>query len=228
MLTEQQRAEIHAALEQTNGDRAAAARLLGMDTKQLAQHIHNTRDLRACWSQKKPEPPTECEIIHREASTGLLPVTGGNLFTEAEALQKEDDALKKGLSALGIGGNLVELAHSLQQFQSKHFTRVIELMGGGLTRRFLKIEEAIDDIDQALRLLDPTCPEDVAREQILRQDRAALIDLQQKCYDRVNKAALTQAIIKEKQKAGHAPDRGKPGFSPKQIVAQPGSHVTVK
>jgi hypothetical protein len=243
-------ARIDAALELHGGDRAAAATQLGISQSDLKNEIHNTRALRVRWAQSKRNealPPDQADAMHREVME-LEPVVGGELVTEkdAQALAKEDRSLTKGLKSLGLNPMLVDLASSFQQFQSKHFSRSMEIMGGGLVRRYLMIEQAIDKVEAELQALMEGPPDDcdveqkiawmssmAEREKTLRQDRQVLIELQQKAYDRVNKAALTQAIIAQKQADASNPGKraGKPGFGVKratQINAAAGATVVVQ
>ena len=71
---------------------------------------------------------------------------------------------------------------------------------------------------------------DEDREKILREDKSGLIKHVLDAYDRANKAALTDAIVKQKmeeRKGGVS--RGKPGFTPiAAIQINEPKQVTVK
>lgn len=241
-MTDTEIHQINLALENAGGDRALAAVSLSMPKAQLVDAITANPILRTKWMTPRKESdrttPSEASTVHREM-VKLEPIVGDEPMPLAvvEAVAKEDRALEKGLKGLKLDDDLVNLAVSLRDFQSKHFSRSMELMGGGLVRRYLKIEQAIDKIEVALDALatEDCAPEALMglalKEQMLRKDRAQLIALQQSAFDRVNKAALTQAIIAQKQADTNGAGKakvGKPGFGPKQrvqIVAQAGSVV---
>ena len=59
------------------------------------------------------------------------------------------------------------------------------------------------------------------RERMLREDKSSMIKHVLEAYDRANKAALTDAVVKQKmeeRKGGGS--RGKPGFTPVAVAVQ--------
>ena len=234
MISQERQSEVNTALEQSGGDRALAAAALGLKTSEVNDIIHDIRWLRNKWT-KDPSlnsvAPGIADAAHREVME-LQPVVGGELVPDGvvEALRKEDKLLAKGLAGLGVSGELVELAVSFQKFAANHYSRTMEIMSGGLVRRFLKTEAEIDKLDAEIaRLameLASAGPEEMAlfiREQTLRKDRVALMAIQSQVFDRTNKAALTQAIIKAKQAQanGTGPKaQGRPGFGPRARLTQ--------
>ena len=81
-----------------------------------------------------------------------------------------------------------------------------------MTKTFVEIMACIDDINSRLEDGGLTLEE----EQMLRQDRSRLLEIQGRTYDRSLKAAMTQAVIAQSypreargKKAGV-----KPGFRP--------------
>ncbi len=222
MITDQLRADIHAAMEKTGGNGQEAAALLGMTKTQLWNHIHRDPTLKANWTKKgMVATETESELIHRPALP--LNVTPEEWITAQEvsdALAKEDLAFRTGLDAIGVTGERLKLVVALQQFHGRHYTRALDLIGGGITKLFTDLMVEVDKINKALEsgALEPE------REMLLRKDRADLIEAMGKTYDRASKAVFTQAVIKHKLQ-NKKESRKPKGYL--NIEAHPGSKVQV-
>ena len=130
----------------------------------------------------------------------------------SEALSREDENLKDGLTAIGLSPQATKSAEALQKFHNTHFTKAVEIIGGGMTKTFVEIMACIDDINSRLEDGGLTLEE----EQMLRQDRSRLLEIQGRTYDRSLKAAMTQDVIAQKLSEGGKGEesRGKPGFRP--------------
>lgn len=143
-------------------------------------------------------------------------VSGEALLTErrvAEALIAEDANLKDGLSSIGLSPQAMKSAEALQKFHNTHFTKSVEIIGGGMTKTFVEIMSEVENINSRLEEGGLTLEE----EQMLRQDRSRLLEIQGRTYDRSLKASMTQAIIQQKLSEsgdGSQVKRGKPGFTP--------------
>lgn len=221
-MTAELERQINAAMERTGGDVGQAACLLSMERSKLHNFIHNNKGLKLRWSTSKKDtpPPSQAVAIHRPAVMPVLPDAPDLLSDQeiAKALAAEDAAVRRGLTAMGIKDEALMMAVACQQFQNKHFARAIEILGGGIVKQFL---DNLVEIDGITARLHGSCAETadldgrMQMEITLRQDRAALQAINSKLFEQINKASLTQAIIKAKlsgSKPGERP--AKPGFAP--------------
>lgn len=234
MVTEQQKSALDRALETTNGDIAEACALIGITSEEGRDIITSCRVLEEKWRtpRKGLVAPTQLAADLRQQTHYEVDANAGKLVDEAAI----HAAMQSDLGKMQLTKGEVNLALSFRDFTNNHFSRMMQVMGGGLTRRFMRLEKEIDKIDLELDGLDLDKPQDAMREVTLRHDRAALIELQQKAFDRVNKAALTQATIRQKEAATKnnpsGTPAGKPAFGSKprltQVNVQPGATVNLK
>lgn len=211
---------------------SGAAKLLGITYGCLRSQVHADPDLRARHTRVNrgrqgaakeaknidaPSVPDDMSDLGRKQE--LVRVEGEALLTDkrvAAALIVEDANLKDGLSAIGLSPQAIKSAEALQKFHNTHFTRSVEIIGGGMTKTFVEIMAEVENINARLEEGGLTLEE----EQMLRQDRSRLLEIQGRTYDRSLKASMTQAIIQQKLADSGgvgAIKRGKPGFTP--IVA---------
>jgi hypothetical protein len=225
-VTEELKKQIHAAMEAANGKTADAARLLGMPLRNLMNFVHGNKDLKARWATSTTEvkPPNELAVLGRPAFP-VEETNEGIMASDDEvaaAVEREDSQVRRGLDAMGVKGGTLEMAMALQKFQRAHFSRAIEMLGGGMTRQSLALMVEIDTITDTLN--DPTGGLAPARELMLREDRARLLETLGKFFDRANAAVLIQAKVKAIQHKKEKPNKPK-GFL--AIQAQSGSSVNV-
>jgi transposase-like protein len=229
MITPDEKARIHAALEKTGGDYGAAAEIIGIERGQLSAIIHNNKDLKLRWTTPREftTPPSDAVTISRPVIPTAAPAPALPSDEEiARAIEREDALVRKGMEAIGVTGPKLDTALALQKFHQKHFQRAIELLGGGITKQFIDLMSEVESINKELAgVLTPQ------RELLLREDRSRLLDLMNKFYDRANQAVLTQAkveVLKKQAKegAGGGKKTGKPGFAPLVAVKAEGN-VTI-
>lgn len=237
-MTDDQRREIHNAMQAAGGRKVQAAKLLGVEAARLHNAIHRDRELRARWTKPRKSseaPPESALTIHRpNESCYLNPDTA-----LAKAMAFEDRAVRENLASIGITGERLARVVALQKLQRHAYRSSLEIMGGGMTARFLDLQNSVEklngEIDRVVDQLENPSGNGhsaeqvmalVAREELLRKDRAALIELEGKAFDRSSSAALKQAIIKNKLEGKkHQPSSRPKGFL--AIQAQPGSNVKV-
>jgi hypothetical protein len=187
-------AEIHAALEFAQGDLNAAAKVLNITRGELGAAIRNSVDLTARWGNKRKvltaPPNAHAVAIHRSAP----PAPPSDDEEVAVALAKEDAALRKGLDAIGVRGDALDLAVNLQKFYRGHFKSTQEMIGGGITKLYFDLMAEFRKLTAMLE--EPGLP--LGLQESLRQDRRFIIEAMGRTHDRVNKAAYTTAIIKHK------------------------------
>lgn len=204
-------AAIHAALEASGGRQREAARALGISTLSLAARLRSEESLRKRWVLKETGTPGEASDVHRPAA--MVVVNGEKMLAaDAEALAKaaeeEDVAVRKGLLAIGVSGKGLEVALSLQKLQRRHFQSCLDMLGGGITKQFLTVMAEVEKIDTALE--DAALP--MEEKIMLREDRARLLDIMGKFYDKASRSSLIKAMIEEKKKGKNGQGKSKPGF----------------
>ncbi len=206
------------------GSMKGAALLLDITYHSLRGMIHQDPDLRARYTHAKkkakrdareldqPLPEDMVELGRKPGSAAGTPVLASDALV-ARALEEEDQNLKDGLENLGLSPAAIQSAEALQQFHHSHFTKAVEIIGGGMTKTFLEIMAEVEAINSRLADGGLTLEE----EQMLRQDRSRLLEIQGRTYDRAQKASMTQAVIQYKLSENaqdHKKSRGKPGFRP--------------
>lgn len=230
-MTPELEAKINAAMETSEGDRRIAAELLGITRIELHNFTHRNPVLRARWvasRAKHSAMPAEASQIHRpmpvitkpQSESAIAILSDADI---AKAIEKEDSLVRNGLDNTGMKPKVRDLAMALQKLQNKHFTRCVEMLGGGITKQFLEIMVEVEELTR--RLNDTVAPPTPEQELLWREDRSRLLDMMQKFYDRASSAALTQAKVHALKNQGNGRKSGKPGFSP--LVAVQGQHVTI-
>lgn len=213
--TEEVERVTHLAMEQAGGKSSVAAKLLGLTSNQITDRIRGNKNLNSRWgkTKKDPQAPGEAVTIHRTP-----PADDGDIVLQteqeiAEALKKEDAAVKRGLDNMGLPEKVQKLGLALRAFQGQHFKSSLQMVGGGITMQFLSVMAEIQAIDERLAVrFGGDFPLTYQEEIMLREDRSRLLIVMSQFSDRVNKAALTQAKIyqmmkKEDNKPGQ---NGKP------------------
>jgi hypothetical protein len=227
--------QVNAAMEKADGQASVAARAMGIIPARFYNMLHKHKELKLRWCksetpQEAPDetvalnrptlipPPAEALEAGREKIDALTLVDDRSV---AEAMDREDAAVRGGLAKMGVYGQTLELAMALQAFHKKHFTKAIEILGGGVTKQALDLMVEIQNITNTLNGDPNMAP---AKEMMLREDRVRLLDLLGKFYDKASQAVLIQAKVKTMQGERDKPKKPK-GFL--AIQAQPGSTVNV-
>jgi len=202
-------------MEAVGGSLRAAARTLGIKHLKLRDIIQSIPSLRTRWRVAgEVGVPGVAAEIHRPAvlRVGNEAVPLEDAKALADALEAEDCAIRTGLLKMGIKGAGLEMALALQQMQRKHFSRCVEIVGGGITKQFLDVMTAIHEIEEKLQA---TTDMPIEEELMLREDRRGLLQVLGNFKDKVDKSALIQATVKKLEaeaKGGGRGKAGKPGF----------------
>ena len=189
------RKRLHKALEEADGNQSEAARVMGVSQNTVRQVMSRDAALKGRWLDKGVS-----STMHRKPQP----------LSDAEAIQKENQVMAKGLESMGITGYSKAEAMAFLDFGRNSLGSARQLIGGGVVKLF---SDLMGDITQIREELSGGV--DGEREKTLREDKSSLIRHVLEAYDRANKAALTDAVVKQKmeeRKGGGA--RGKPGFSP--------------
>ena len=196
-VTDDVEAVTHKAMESANGKISVASKLLNISSSDLKNRIANNKNLSARWQNKKqsPQPPGEAVTIHREAITTEEPPLLQSEEDVALALKKEDAAIRNGMDGMGLSKSGLDLAVVCQQFHRKHFRSALEGMSGGIYRQFMKVMEAIDEIEERLKNQgkESDFPLTLPEELMLREDRAKLLIVMGQFKDKVDKSVLITA-----------------------------------
>lgn len=217
MIAADKVAEIDQALVACQGDRTAAATVLQMEVTELTKAIHNNADLKLRWGDSRrttPEPGTEL-VIHRPAPPEEQAV--------AEALDREDAIVRKGLDGLGLDAGALNLAMAMQKLNRKAYASLLDMMCGGMAYDNIRSREVINDIEKELKEEKEL---DAAREMMLRDHHVKLLDLRIKQAAQYQELELTRAKVEALKKGKKDAPKKPKGFL--AIQAQPGSQVNVK
>jgi hypothetical protein len=200
------RQKINAALEAVDGDYAKAAALLGITRKSLYSRVYRSPDLRFRWVNSIKEPT----IKEKDQRRALASV--GAASRDLKAMEAD---VRKGLANIGLSGDNLEEALSLQKFQSEHFSKTVQIMGASIFKVFLELKGSFSEITRELQEDSFNSPEE---EFNARDYQIKLVDALGKTWDRANKAALTHAMVKSKmaelEEGRRSGPKAKPGFTP--------------
>ena len=187
---------LHEALEKVEGNQTKAAKIMGVSQATLRQIMTRDTGLSGRWLSQRPVTQT----MHRAVQP----------MSDAEAIEKENLMMAKGLDKMGITGQSKAEAMAFLGFGQRSLGSVRHLIGGGVVKLFSDLMGDIAEIRDQL-----SSGVDEEREKILREDKSNMVKHVLEAYDRANKAALTDALVKQKmeeRKGGGS--RGKPGFAP--------------
>lgn len=187
---------LHEALEKVDGNQSKAAEIMGVSHATCRQVMSRDAGLSGRWISKRANSQT----MHRPAQP----------MSDADAIERENLLMAQGLESMGITGHSKAEAMAFMEFGQSSLGSVRQLIGGGVVKLFSDLMGDIAEIRSEL-----SSGVDEEREKTLREDKSGLIKHVLDAYDRANKAALTDAIVKQKmeERKGGA-SRGKPGFTP--------------
>lgn len=210
-------AKVNSALELTNGDRKAAAELLGAPVGRINSLITNDHSLRARWQISDASAAGETEIndvtiVDREQPKVLA-------LTEEEkrsiALASQEKKLNKSLAKLGFKTKEIEAISSVESFAGQHFQETLSIMHGSMLKSAMRLMLLAERIEQ----------DHLQNDALDEKERKWWWD----CYFRIleqmrhmnsetNKAALTRSLIDLKRKEKDT--LGKPGYSTPGVLIQ--------
>ena len=216
-MTDKLREKIDAAMNEA-GTKADAAILLGITSSHLSNIMRKDAHLTEKWTKTRNKyggkTKTMDDSADREAPDIGRSVTVPKAdMRDAEALAREDANLQRGVESMGLSVQAGERAVALQNFYKKHFTSSIGIVGAGSIKSYFEMDADVEKIRDEIEGGGLT----IEREQMLRRDRVALLELQGRSGDRHIKAQMTQAMIKYRIADSNGEKgqvRGKPGFTP--------------
>jgi len=202
-LTDQERL-IDEAMTSCGGKFNRVARRLKMNPKTLRGIILTSPHLSKTWADI--EEPVSKEDVDMALKTEV-----------------EDEAVRKGVSAMGLTDETARLAVSLKRFQGTHYQSSLALISGGITKQFLQTLVDLDEIETRLKFLSEKRlsqdrdkkNDNMAEEVMLREDRVKLKIILNQFFNQSHNGALTLAKIKNLMKDGGengGKRRAKPGF----------------
>ena len=186
---------LHETLEETKGNQSKAAKIMGVSQPTLRQVIAGDPSLKVRWVDGKVNNQT----MHRKAQP----------MSDVVALQKENKLMAQGLEAMGITGVAKAESMAFLGFGQASLGSVRQLIGGGVVKLFIDL---MADIGQIRGELADGCSD--GRDKTLREDKSCLVKHVLDAYDRANKAAMADAIIKQKLEERKRGPRSAPAFSP--------------
>lgn len=238
-MTAEERQRIHRVLEECNGDRKAAAEILGFTAQKLRNAIHSSPELKAAWSTPDsyttaptPEQVENRSPLVRPEVVPPQPVIKPG-YEVARTLVKEEETLRAGLGKI-LKPNQIELAVSLGAFQAKHYTVAADILGGSMVKAAASLLENIEKLEKRMEEGFEQDELGIQEEQMVRDSYHRSLETLSKIKDKVDQSAYQKALIELKKKQAeqskNGKARGKPGFAPLQvnIDASNGSKVELK
>ena len=150
-ITEDLILRVDAALDATQGHRAHAARLLGLEPRRFDNIVYTTPALKAKWGKHAREvpQPTLASEIHRPP--GITPFSPEELAI-AEAYEKESAAFDRGFDLLRFSPEKRDFIAAVQLHHGGHWKHMAQMFQGGvsytateLLYQFNKLTETIED-----------------------------------------------------------------------------------
>lgn len=204
-----------------DGDRATAAKYLGVAYIQISQAISRHPALRSQWIKKDDNyvdvvasdsprltdrhPTGEVRTSDEIRATALTNVENKQVAVGA------DRSLSKSLSKLGFRANEIEKLTTVEEFAGQHFTKTLALMHGGIIKGAMRIMLLIEKIEADYLQDDNLSDED---RKFYWDIYFRLIESLRSLGEQSNKAAITRALVNQKGKPNGLP---KPGYTAIQI-----------
>lgn len=204
-------AAVQAALSEA-GSIKGASKLLGMEPVDLRRYMKNHPELRAYL------PNAKAPTLSEQIAAPEAPVIAGELVGSEEeialAMAKADAQLRAGLTTIGLRQESIDEAAALCQFAKLQFDSMMHMVSGGNAKTYIEVLEEVRRINDTLRAGGL----DFEEEQMLRQDRSALLRILLDMGHFTREATLTAAKIEQMraESGGKKGSRGKPklGVSP--------------
>lgn len=150
VLSKEKRDEFNRAMEIAEGNKALAAKILGMDMQAFKNRLYGCPDLRLRWTN--PDRNETTPVLSEEQALTREP-----LITKEEvaalSIAEEDKKLKDGLASMGLSNKVCDLALALQKFHGANFTKSIEIASASVTRTGLNMLEQIEYVEERLLFL---------------------------------------------------------------------------
>jgi hypothetical protein len=137
---------IDQALTATGGNRAMAARALGMDEKRLHNLASKNPILKPKWGTRAGEeiPPEETQALHRDPSVSV----------QLDKLIEQQNRLARRNEVLGFSDEQKELLSAIEEEYGTHIKGMMDLMAGGLYHTFKKTLLIYPQLEKRLRHID--------------------------------------------------------------------------
>ncbi len=198
-----------------NGDRKKASEILCMPRVALTATLQNCRPLKQVWCKiEKPEPITAVQSYKKPALQVL------DAESAADLEKRMDLEFEKLVCGTGEMTSEMMSARALQKAYGSHLGRCMDLMGGSLVDRALKLKKLIDEKEKLIERGTETG--DLVQAQVYTAELNGYIEMHNvliRILDMSNKSAMSRAKIRQMEggKDSNKP-KGKPGFSPKQTI----------
>lgn len=244
-LSDEIKAQTHAALMKHNGNRRLAAAELGMSDAKFKDRIHACRELKTRWAKRRGDsldfdPDVDVDVERRNMPVLLnAPQAVMNSEQLETQLAAAEARLATGLNILPITGEEKNVARSVHSFQIRHVTAASEIIHGCASLTAIKFTQRMTVMmarhDEVLAQLDdPSIPPE-QKQALSMENETLLRTLPQFAKELRSLAEMVdkKQIAKEqldlrKKEQQNVKQRGKPGFSPMVAVSvQPGGTVSI-
>lgn len=212
MLNAEEIKRVNEVMTACNGDRTKAANILCISRTVLSSYIACSKDLKNLWSK----PRVKKEVTAMQAYSGpRLEVVDPETAEEQE--KRLDAEFEKLVCGTGTMSGEMIAARALQKAYGHHLNRCMDLMGGSLVDRALKLKKLIDDKEKLIA--EGSGTGDMVQAMIYTAELNGYLEMHNvliKILEVSNKSSLARAKIKQMEGNKEAgKPKGKPGFSPK-------------
>ena len=215
--------QIEDAVETTNGDRAEAARILGIDIQEIYDATRNSPKLQAIPKTSRGGRPRKLKAPTVEETLSAKPNLPASV-SEAEArlataIAEEDAKFRKGISnpAFGLSKEEINFAASIQSFQGRHFINTVSMLSGGMSASAVRVMMKIKELSE--RLTDGFEGEDRLEEERMvwsafHKCCESLVSMAQTAAEGMQIRAKIEVWKRQLQDQAQKKQRAKPGFAP--------------
>ncbi len=219
MLTVEDKRHIHEALTKCQGNRAQAAALLGITKQELKNRIYNNKDLRAAWVTPQVAGPSHADVTDGPD----LSVTAPEIVESWEQrMAREDAEYSKLMESVGVDPGDVTEAMSLEKFFGRFIGRSLNVIGGGVTVRALKLMKFLEGLDENFK---KGFTGENARTELATWTFAYMEGHKHlsRMLEVANMSATARAKIElYRSQANASRGKGKAGFGPKTVSIESG------
>ena len=215
VLSPEEIRKVNEVMTSCNGDRTKAASILCMTRPALTQMINTCVPLKQTWVKaREAKPITD---IQQYAGPALQVLNPETVEEQEKRMDEEFELLICG--SAGMTPDMAA-ARQLQKAYSNHPARCIDLIGGSIIDRAIKLKKLIDSLDQKIaESSEAPCLDEITVQQYTT-DRTFYIQAHQVLtgmLEKTTKTSLARAKIKQMEGGkSEGKPKGKPGFSPKQ------------
>jgi hypothetical protein len=212
-------ARIHAALEQTGGNKTKAAEIVGLSREALQAKIAQNPDLRRRWFNVEADntpPIDEIDALTRD------PISADQ-DRIAAAYEAESKKFRANLALLPLKPNEIEMALNLQKLNQGNFKELLDIANASMGMTIPKLLTQLQSIEARLDIVRKELlgmGGDMTEERVyLAEEEKSLCDQYLQTVETLRRiqtasfdGAKTLAVIRYRLKNGGSQKKDKPGY----------------